>query len=100
MLSTKVANGKEQGVCVLSTKVANCNERVKKQPISHNYKLSQSQLERVANHKDLGIFIDSKLTFVPHVDYIVAKANRTLGVCWHHCRNLDPKTKKILYYSC
>ena len=72
---------------------------LKKQPISHNYKFAQSQLERVANHKDLGIFIDSKLTFVPHVDYVVAKANRTLGICWRHCRNLDPKTKQILYYS-
>ena len=72
---------------------------LKKQPISHNYKLAQSQLERVANNKDLGIFIDSKLTFVPHVDFVVAKANRTLGICWHHCRNLDPKNKQILYYS-
>ena len=72
---------------------------LKKQPISHNYKLAQSQLERVANHKDLCIFIDSKLTFVPHVDYAVAKPNCTLGICWRHCRNLDPKTKQIFYYS-
>ena len=66
---------------------------LKKQPISHNYKLAQSQLERVANHKDLSIFIHSKLTS------LLAKANCTLGIFCRHCRNLDPKTKQILFYS-
>jgi len=53
---------------------------LKKQPVLHTYELAQTQLERVTNHKDLGIFVDSKLTFTPHIDYIVAKANRMLGI--------------------
>ena len=72
---------------------------LKKQPVLHTYELAQTQLERVTNHKDLGIFVDSKLTFTPHIDYIVAKANRMLGIFWRHCTNLDPKTKQVLYCS-
>ena len=72
---------------------------LKKQPVLMDYKLSHFSLDRVTDQKDLGILIDSKLTFNPHADYIVAKANRMLGIFWRHCKTLDPQTKQVLYCS-
>ena len=76
------------------------NVRCSLWPLRSNlFHITKNSITTGKSHKDLGIFIDSKLTFVPHVDYIVAKPNRTLGICWCHCRNLDPKTKQILLLS-
>ena len=37
-------------------------------------------LERVTEMRDLGILFGSKLTFGPHIDSVVRKANRALGM--------------------
>ena len=37
-------------------------------------------LDRVSVMRDLGVLLDSKLTFGPHVDGVVRSANRALGV--------------------
>ena len=49
---------------------------LKKKPISVTYTLGDNVLKRVSVQKDLGIFIDSRLTFIPHVDSVIKKANR------------------------
>ena len=50
---------------------------LKKTPLQFDYTLGDIILNRV--QKDLGIFIDSRLTFVPHVNYI-KKANHMSGL--------------------
>ena len=63
---------------------------LKRKPIVYNYSLSGSNLNRVAVHKDLGIFIDSKLTFVDHTNHLIKKGNRMAGLVWRNfrlCRN-------------
>ena len=42
--------------------------------------LNGSTLERVSSIRDLGVWLDTKLTFRDHVNHSVAKVNRALGV--------------------
>ena len=53
---------------------------LRKRPILSSYSIAGTVLERVLEIRDLGILLDSKLTFGPHVDNVAAKANRALGV--------------------
>ena len=61
---------------------------LKKKPISVTYTLGDNVLKRVSVQKDLGIFIDSRLTFIPHVDSVIKKANRMCGLIWRNFRSL------------
>ncbi|KAL0841367.1 hypothetical protein ABMA28_015066 [Loxostege sticticalis] len=57
-------------------------------------------LKRVDQIRDLGVIHDSKLTYEYHVDYIVKKANRTLGFVKRSCSQFKTvKIVKILYCS-
>jgi hypothetical protein len=47
--------------------------------IDYNYTLYGTLIEQATQFKDLGVIIDSKLTFVPHIQYICAHATKMLG---------------------
>jgi len=49
-------------------------------PLVSCYTLDGHQLERYSQIRDLGVLLDSKLTFSHHVDATMAKANRMLGL--------------------
>ena len=53
---------------------------LKKCPIPTVYKINNTELEHVSSIRDLGVWLDSKLTFKDHISFIVTKANRALGV--------------------
>ena len=53
---------------------------LKRSPIRNEYFIFNDALEHVESIRDLGIILDSKLTFQHHVDNIICKANRALGV--------------------
>ena len=57
----------------------------KKQPIHYNYTLNNVQLTRVVEEKDLGIIVTSSLSWVKHINAIVSKANKLLGLLKHTC---------------
>ena len=48
-------------------------------PLIHDYKLSNVSLRRENCVKDLGVLLDSKLTFKQHVSFVFDKACRNLG---------------------
>ena len=52
------------------------NERL---PVKRAYVIGGVELERVCVMRDLGVFVDEKLTFADHVDVAVRNANRALG---------------------
>lgn len=58
----------------------------KKQPYIWPYNIRDIPLERVTAVKDLGVILDSKLTFGNHHSYVLAKANRNLGFMMRMCR--------------
>ena len=53
---------------------------LRKSPHCTEYVLDGHRLERCVRVRDLGIILDSKLTFADHVDAVISKANRTLGL--------------------
>ena len=53
---------------------------LKRLPLIGKYVLDGSQLERTHQTRDLGVILDEKLSFLPHIDATVSKANRMLGL--------------------
>ena len=70
------------------------------QIFKHNYSLNNIPLIQSYSMKDLGVVLDSKMTFSLHIDYIVSKANKMLGFILRQCRQFSSFTAmKMLYYS-
>lgn len=57
--------------------------------IDFTYSVDGVNLQRVSTVKDLGVHIDSKLTFKTHIDFIVAKCYSTLGLIRRFGRNFN-----------
>ena len=68
--------------------------------IDFNYYLNETEsCERVALIKDLGVIMDSKLTFNDHITFTIANANRSWSFIRRHSTRFNEVTIKILYYS-
>ena len=54
---------------------------LRRAPVQTKYFLASTELENVCNIRDLGVTLDTKLTFEPHVsDLSAGRANRALGL--------------------
>lgn len=63
-----------------------------------DYALAGVQLQRESTVKDLGVLIDSKLTFKDHVAYVVSKASSQLGFLFRFAKKFrDVYCLKSLY---
>lgn len=72
----------------------------KKQPITAIYKLCGVPVQRVQRICDLGIILDTKLSFNDHLTSIISRANRQLGFIKRVCSSFtDPYCFRSLYYS-
>ena len=72
----------------------------KKDPILFNYQLQGATIERVSHVKDLGVILDSQLTYKQHISYVVDKASRMLGFVFRVAKNFsDIHCLKSLYCS-
>jgi hypothetical protein len=64
------------------------------------YVIGDSDLERVDVINDLGVLVDSRMTFVNHIESIVSKSARMLGFIKRISREFsDPYTYKTLYVA-
>ena len=61
-------------------KCASFTITLKRLPVLHSYHINNTPLQRVAEVRELGIILDSKLTFSAHINATVASANRALGI--------------------
>ena len=52
---------------------------LKRNPITVRYNIQDSTLEKVDTTRDLGVWLDTKLSFAEHINNTVSKANRALG---------------------
>ena len=64
------------------------------------YSLNGSQIMLVTTEKDLGVHVSTKLSWNNHINVIISKANKMLGMIKRTCTNeWDQKTLIILYKS-
>ena len=67
-------------------------------PISVSYLLNDKILERVNSMTDLGVVLDSKLSFKEHIDSVVNKGSAMFGFIKRLSKEFrDPYTLKVLY---
>lgn len=70
----------------------------KKHTIEYDYSISNQPLARSDVTRDLGVFIDNKLTYGHHIDHIAKKASSALGFIIRNASSFKTmKTVKILY---
>ena len=63
------------------------------------YRLGNHNLLSVASQNDLGIMVINDLNWKMHINQMICKANRILGLIRHTCNDVkDPLTRKILYW--
>jgi ribonucleases P/MRP protein subunit RPP40 len=68
--------------------------------VTYEYSLNGQNLERVSVIRDLGVLMDSKLTFSEHVDVTVSNARQMLWFIMRVGRDFrDPYALKSLYVS-
>ncbi|KAG7306984.1 hypothetical protein JYU34_007107 [Plutella xylostella] len=66
--------------------------------ILSTYNIQSNTLLEVTTVRDLGVTLDKKLTFVPHIDHIVKKSNKALGFVLRNSKAFrNPNTKILLY---
>lgn len=72
----------------------------KRSPTERVYYLNNIKINRVSTMRDLGVICDSKLSFLPHYNHIVSKANSALGFIKRWSREFsDPFVTKSLYMA-
>ena len=70
------------------------------QPLTSSFLLENSELEDVKEFQDLGIITNYHLSWNPHIDHVVSKANRMFCLIKRTCKGLDdPRTLCTLYCS-
>lgn len=72
----------------------------KKNPVIVDYSLNNTTLLRVQQICDLGVILDTKLTFNDHMTSTISRANRQLGFIVRVCKSFsDPYCFRALYFS-
>ena len=70
----------------------------KKNPVIYEYTLGSKKLTRVDHEKDLHIMTTANITWDLHVNTVVAKANKMLGILKRTCTSIkDVTTHRSLY---
>lgn len=89
---------KNNGMTLNAKKCSHIKITRKNNKINSSYRIGQETLRECDVVMDLGVHIDSKLTFVPHVDKIVRKASRMTGFIIRNSRKFrKPQTKIKLF---
>ena len=60
-------------------------------------KICDAEIERVTEVKFLGVVIDHKLTWKPHVNYIKGKISKTIAILYKSRNILNYKALHIIY---
>lgn len=67
----------------------------KRSLLHHDYTLTGITLKRESTIKDLGILIDSKLSFKDHVAYVVSKASSQLGFIFRFAKKFKDRKSVV-----
>ena len=64
------------------------------------YTLGTENIAWVSEHNDLGVIFDNKLTFNAHIDHVVSKGMRTLGLLYRFSEIRNVRALKLFYSAC
>ena len=67
--------------------------------ISNNYLLNDVEIQVSHTVKYLGIFLDDRLSFKTHIDFLVPKISRSVGIMIKLRPYLPTETLTALYYA-
>ena len=74
-----------------------CNRNV--DTSDNNIRFNNAPLKFCTSTKSLGVFFDSSLSFIEHIDHVVSKISKNVGI-FYKLKNLLPEDSlKNLYYS-
>lgn len=65
----------------------------------YTYTMNNQTIENVSEIKDLGVFMDTKLTFATHIEYMTNKAKIAWQFVRRQSHHFDQDTVQILYSS-
>ena len=68
------------GLTLNPSKCRSFTATLRRAPVQITYNIGGTVLEHVDEVRDLGVLIDKKLTFTQHIDSIVRRGNRALGL--------------------
>lgn len=68
-------------------------------PWRHEYIINGVELGLEDSVRDLGIIIDSKLSFNPHINSMISKANRVLGGVFRYCSEFKNAKSLVQIFS-
>jgi len=67
--------------------------------VEHKYFMDSNQLAKTELEKDLGVFVSKDLKWDDHINYMINKANRVLGLIKNSFSHLDTNSTKLLFTS-
>lgn len=67
--------------------------------LSLNISIGQAMLEQVSQYKYLGLVIDTKLTWIPHIKHLSSKLSRTLGIMYRTRHYLNKQSLYLIFHS-
>ncbi|KAI8438347.1 hypothetical protein MSG28_010913 [Choristoneura fumiferana] len=71
----------------------------KRTVIPSTYNIDGHILNEVDSIRDLGVILDGKLTFIPHIENIIKRASRVLGFVIRNTKSFKSSKSKILVYN-
>ena len=70
-----------------------------KKAITPAYLIHKEKLEVVGHTKYLGVTFSDNLKFNKHIDNVIGKANRMLGLIRRSLRHCGPRCRELAYFS-
>ena len=71
----------------------------KKYPVTSNYFIDSSPIKEVPHSKYLGVIIDNKLSWNPHIQHITTKATQVNAFLYRNLRQCPTSVKNSCYKS-
>ena len=92
-------NGEMNGSCISTeASVRSCTGLGRQNP-HQDYTMGATTLATTTSEKDLGVYVDTELTFDKHIETVVNQANRMLGLIRRSYTYLDSQSLLKLYTS-
>ena len=100
MTSMILINGVKLGILKKKCVVLQVKNRKRHHVAPVDYILGNNHLLSVASQNDLGIMVTNNLNWKMHINQMICKASRILGLICHTCNDVkDILTRKILYLA-